>query len=114
MIKGQRCVILADGFYEWRKQNKHKQPFFIYFPQTESQEKPEDEDDLVTFADDENSKIVCLPKKASVDFTKVCFQLSVALSVLSVCAFMWNRSREKAAVEEIATAKNSLCGRGKR
>lgn len=88
MIKGQRCVILADGFYEWRKQDKHKQPFFIYFPQMESQEKPEDEDDLVTFADHENSEIACLPKKASVDFTKVCFQLSVALSVLSVCAFM--------------------------
>lgn len=44
LLKGQRCVILADGFYEWKKQEKGKQPFFIYFPQTvgkkESQSDP--------------------------------------------------------------------------
>ncbi|XP_051931877.1 abasic site processing protein HMCES-like [Hippocampus zosterae] len=36
LLKGQRCVILADGFYEWRRQAKEKQPFFIYFPQARS------------------------------------------------------------------------------
>lgn len=36
MIKGQRCVILADGFYEWKKEGKDKQPFFIYFPQPQT------------------------------------------------------------------------------
>ncbi|XP_066527460.1 abasic site processing protein HMCES [Hoplias malabaricus] len=35
LLKGQRCVILADGFYEWRRQEKDKQPFFIYFPQNQ-------------------------------------------------------------------------------
>ncbi|XP_043978710.1 abasic site processing protein HMCES [Gambusia affinis] len=33
LLKGQRCVIMADGFYEWRRVDKEKQPFFIYFPQ---------------------------------------------------------------------------------
>ncbi|KAJ8372893.1 hypothetical protein AAFF_G00275970 [Aldrovandia affinis] len=36
LLKGQRCVILADGFYEWRRE-KEKQPFFIYFPQSQVQ-----------------------------------------------------------------------------
>ncbi|XP_072238798.1 abasic site processing protein HMCES isoform X2 [Leuresthes tenuis] len=47
MLKGQRCVILADGFYEWQRVEKGKQPFFIYFPQGSSQEK-RCRDDLVT------------------------------------------------------------------
>lgn len=38
LIKGQRCVILADGFYEWMRQERDKQPFFIYFPQTQGEE----------------------------------------------------------------------------
>nr|XP_055039195.1 abasic site processing protein HMCES [Misgurnus anguillicaudatus]XP_055039196.1 abasic site processing protein HMCES [Misgurnus anguillicaudatus] len=39
-LKGQRCVILADGFYEWRRQEKEKQPFFIYFPQSQGGQVP--------------------------------------------------------------------------
>ncbi|XP_013865273.1 abasic site processing protein HMCES [Austrofundulus limnaeus] len=46
LLKGRRCVILADGFYEWQRTDKDKQPFFIYFPQTKgSQDKEEDQDD---------------------------------------------------------------------
>ncbi|TTB85608.1 Transcriptional adapter 3 [Bagarius yarrelli] len=41
LLKGQRCVILADGFYEWRRQQKDKQPFFIYFPQSQREEQDE-------------------------------------------------------------------------
>lgn len=67
MIKGQRCVILADGFYEWMKQDKVKQPFFIYFPQTQG--------DPMTSSGCENSASVCPPKKASPDLTEVCFFL---------------------------------------
>ncbi|XP_050407043.1 abasic site processing protein HMCES isoform X1 [Patella vulgata] len=30
--KGRRCVILADGFFEWKRTKESKQPYFIYFP----------------------------------------------------------------------------------
>jgi putative SOS response-associated peptidase YedK len=29
-FKARRCLIVADGFYEWRKGGKTKQPFFIH------------------------------------------------------------------------------------
>lgn len=28
-FKHRRCLIIADGFYEWQKQEKHKQPYYI-------------------------------------------------------------------------------------
>jgi len=28
-IRQRRCLILADGFYEWRAEGKHKQPFLV-------------------------------------------------------------------------------------
>lgn len=28
-IRERRCLILADGFYEWRAEGKHKQPFLL-------------------------------------------------------------------------------------
>jgi putative SOS response-associated peptidase YedK len=30
-MKKRRCLIPADGFYEWKKEGKTKQPFFIRF-----------------------------------------------------------------------------------
>lgn len=37
LSRGQRCVVLCDGFYEWQttKGTKNKQPYFIYAPQPE-------------------------------------------------------------------------------
>ena len=29
--KGQRCVVLADGFYEWNTTKTEKQPYYIFF-----------------------------------------------------------------------------------
>lgn len=28
-FKHRRCLIIADGFYEWQKREKHKQPYYI-------------------------------------------------------------------------------------
>ncbi|XP_039338175.1 abasic site processing protein HMCES [Mauremys reevesii] len=44
LIKGRRCVVLADGFYEWQQHNGKKQPYFIYFPQPK-QEMADGKDD---------------------------------------------------------------------
>nr|XP_004665165.2 abasic site processing protein HMCES [Jaculus jaculus]XP_045008535.1 abasic site processing protein HMCES [Jaculus jaculus]XP_045008536.1 abasic site processing protein HMCES [Jaculus jaculus]XP_045008537.1 abasic site processing protein HMCES [Jaculus jaculus] len=43
--KGRRCVVLADGFYEWQRcqGTSQRQPYFIYFPQIKS-EKPGSKD----------------------------------------------------------------------
>ncbi|KAM6214527.1 abasic site processing protein HMCES isoform 3-T3 [Rhynchocyon petersi] len=37
--KGRRCVILADGFYEWQRcqGTSQRQPYFIYFPQIKTE-----------------------------------------------------------------------------
>jgi len=29
-FKRRRCLVVADGFYEWQKRNGGKQPFFVY------------------------------------------------------------------------------------
>lgn len=29
LLPSRRCLIIADGFYEWKKQNNHKQPYHI-------------------------------------------------------------------------------------
>ncbi|NXL93110.1 HMCES protein, partial [Alectura lathami] len=43
LLKGKRCVVLADGFYEWQQCSGGKQPYFIYFPQSK-QDPAEGED----------------------------------------------------------------------
>ncbi len=30
-FKQQRCVVLADGYYEWKREGKAKQPYYVQF-----------------------------------------------------------------------------------
>ncbi|MFO7823958.1 MAG: SOS response-associated peptidase [Cyclobacterium sp.] len=32
VINNKRCLVLADSFFEWKKEGKEKQPFRIYLP----------------------------------------------------------------------------------
>ncbi|DAA16741.1 TPA: chromosome 3 open reading frame 37 [Bos taurus] len=52
LVKGRRCVVLADGFYEWqrRQATSHRQPYFIYFPQV----KPEKSEQVGAVASPED------------------------------------------------------------
>jgi putative SOS response-associated peptidase YedK len=34
-FRSRRCLVPADGFYEWRHQGRKKQPFFIHKPERE-------------------------------------------------------------------------------
>jgi putative SOS response-associated peptidase YedK len=34
-FRSRRCLVLADGFYEWRHEGRPKQPFFIHKPERE-------------------------------------------------------------------------------
>ncbi|XP_030062577.1 abasic site processing protein HMCES isoform X1 [Microcaecilia unicolor] len=45
LLKGKRCVILANGFYEWKRHNEEKQPYYIYFPQPKEEKMSEETDD---------------------------------------------------------------------
>lgn len=31
-FRQRRCLVIADGFYEWQRQDSKKQPFFIHLP----------------------------------------------------------------------------------
>ncbi|SHN23410.1 Putative SOS response-associated peptidase YedK [Cyclobacterium lianum] len=35
VINNKRCLVLADSFFEWKKEGKEKQPFRIYIPDRE-------------------------------------------------------------------------------
>ena len=47
--KGQRCVVVADGFYEWKKMENGKQPYFIYLSRQDN-EKEKDSCKLLRMA----------------------------------------------------------------
>lgn len=105
MLKGQRCVILADGFYEWQRKEQGKQPFFIYFSQSLV---PDAERHEPTTSSKEN--LVCPPGEASSVLTKVCFLFNCNTSS-QVSFVIWKRSTEKGDTEEITLAANFLCVR---
>ncbi|XP_031561879.1 abasic site processing protein HMCES-like isoform X2 [Actinia tenebrosa] len=45
LMKGRRCVVLADGFFEWKSENAgKKQPYFIYFKKEDQKPISSDQD----------------------------------------------------------------------
>lgn len=78
MVKGQRCVILADGFYEWQKQDKVKQPFFIYFPQTEGPGQDKADEPAVALGSKKTSGATRPGRTTSSDLTGVCLAFPAA------------------------------------
>jgi putative SOS response-associated peptidase YedK len=30
LLKGRRCIVCVDGFYEWRQEHKVKQPYYVH------------------------------------------------------------------------------------
>ena len=39
-MRRRRCLVVADGFYEWQRTAKGKQPFFFYVPDAEGGRSP--------------------------------------------------------------------------
>lgn len=112
MVKGQRCVILADGFYEWQKQDKVKQPFFIYFPQTEGSSQDNADEPAAALSYQKTSGAARPGRKTSSDLTGVCLAFPVALRASLTPAFISSSDQEKAAAAEIATSVNKPRGAG--
>lgn len=112
MVKGQRCVILADGFYEWQKQDKVKQPFFIYFPQTEGSSQDNTDEPAAALGHQKTSGAARPGRKTSSDLTGVSLAFPVALRASLTPAFISSSDQEKAAAAEIATSVNKPRGAG--
>ena len=34
--KGKRCIVFLNGFYEWRTENKIKQPYYVYLKSSDT------------------------------------------------------------------------------
>jgi len=46
-VLGQRCVLVVNGFYEWKAEGSHKRPFYITNPATVQGAVPEDPPDVL-------------------------------------------------------------------
>lgn len=103
LLKGQRCVILADGFYEWRRTEKEKQPFFIYFPQSQGGQVPSQQNTQKTKSDQSLDQ-----GEVSQSLTVV-WSMFVNLCQLLVCLFLhlsteWSGRQW---LDRVASADNS-------
>ena len=46
ILRGKRCIVLFSGFYEWKLENKLKQPYFVYLKDDSIKSESDENHDL--------------------------------------------------------------------
>ncbi|MCP4161079.1 MAG: SOS response-associated peptidase [Deltaproteobacteria bacterium] len=93
----KRCIILANGFYEWRKEKDGKQPYYIYIPTRE----------ILTFAgifeiwNKKYKSCAIITKDSSSDISKIHPRMPVVLKENALMDWLDKDITDKDALNEI-------------
>ncbi|XP_065930721.1 abasic site processing protein HMCES [Magallana gigas] len=68
--RGRRCVVLADGFFEWKRDQAKKQPYFIYFPDKKDTDERETNSSCLKVKKEENGVSVKLERDSNLGIVK--------------------------------------------
>lgn len=68
--RGRRCVVLADGFFEWKRDQAKKQPYFIYFPDKKDTDERETNSSCLKVKKEENGVSVKSERDSNLGIVK--------------------------------------------